>query len=116
MTKRVLLYFALLLWFVVPVTAHPTIFVEDSSADPLENITADVKVSGFSEIAGMQFSVNWDATVLQFDSVSINSVDGLPDYFYPGNIGTQVSNEGKLTTLWFDQGQTGVTLRRPYNH
>lgn len=109
MTKQVLLYFALLLWFVVPVMAQPTIFTEDLSVDTNQKIEVDVKVADFTEILSMQFSVNWTPSVLQFDSVSVN-VDALPDYSAASGFGTSSTSSGKLSTSWFDPALAGVTL------
>ncbi len=109
MIKRVLLYFALLLWFVVPVTAQPTIFVEDTSVDPLENIEIEVKVADFENIGSMQFSVNWDPAFLQFDSVSVGATPVLPDYSN-ASIGQTMTAQGKLGTLWFEQNLNTITL------
>jgi len=109
MIKRILLYFALLLWFVVPVTAQPTIFVENLSTDVGHSFTASVKVSDFKDIVSMQFSVNWDALLFQFDSLTVNENSMLPEY-YPSNFGTTLSDQGKLTTSWFDQALAGVSI------
>lgn len=111
MIKRVLLYFALLLWFVVPVTAQPTIFIEDQTIDPVTNISIEVQVTGFIDILSLQFSVNWDPAFLQFENVSPGGVesDPLPDYNL-SNFGTTMSDTGKLTTSWFSQSLQGITL------
>ncbi len=109
MTKRVLLYFALLLWFVVPSLAQPTIFVSNASAEPDEQIVVSVNVTGFEEkIIGMQFSVNWDADFLQFDSVVANT-NALPNYG-ASNFGTNNASQGALTTVWVDMSLEGVDL------
>ena len=111
MTKRVLLYFALLLWFVVPVTAQPTIFVSDASVDEASSIAIDVKVSGFTEILSMQFSVNWDPAFFTFDSVSISNPSSFPNYSSgQNNFGLNSVAEGRLGTSWFDQDLLGITL------
>ena len=68
MIKDLLLYFALLLWFVVPSKAQPTIFVEDGTAKQGELITVPVKVKNFELIEAMQFSFSWDADILAFES------------------------------------------------
>ncbi len=109
MTKRVLLYFALLLWFVVPVTAQPTIFIEDQSVDPNTSTTVDVKISGFLDILSVQFSVNWDSDMLQFDSISIDEIGVLPD-LNASNFGTTNSHLGRFTTSWFNPSLVGVEV------
>ncbi len=107
MNKDILLYFALLLWFVVPVSAQPTIFVPSQSVDPNASVIVDIKVADFEELVSMQFSINWNQDVLQFDSVG--NLNVLSDYSL-ANFGTNVSHLGKLTTYWVDNQFTGVTL------
>jgi len=107
MNKDILLYFALLLWFVVPVTAQPTIFTPSQSVGEGSSISVDVRVDDFENILSMQFSINWDPTVLQFDSIS--NYNALPDYS-PSNFGTNSASQGKVSTLWVDNQLLGVTL------
>lgn len=107
MNKEILLYFALLLWFVVPVSAQPTIFGPSATVDPNTSVSVDIRVLDFVDIQSMQFSVNWDTSVLQFDSVKI--LEALPDYAAT-NFGTNSSDMGKLSTLWLDNQFYGVTL------
>jgi cohesin domain-containing protein len=109
MIKRVLLYFALLLWFVVPLSAQPTIFIEDESIDPNSNISIDVKMSDFIDIVSIQFTINWDSAFLKFDSVSISDPSVLPEY-NSANIGTTNAHLGKLITSWVSPDLSGVTL------
>ena len=109
MNKDILLYFALLLWFVVPVSAQPTIFTPDMTVDEGTTIEVDVKVNDFESVQSMQFSVNWDPTVLQFDSLS--NLNALPDYSVGANFNiANAIQEGKLTTLWLDNMLLGLTL------
>ena len=72
----------------------------NTSGNPGELVCVDVKVEGFDELIGMQFSMNWDSSVLQFEEViptenltNLNKSDfGTPDN---GNIGP-----GRLTVSW----------------
>ena len=107
MNKDILLYFALLLWFVVPVSAQPTIFTPDMTVDEGTSIEVDVKVIYFEAIMSMQFSVNWDTSVLKFDSIT--NLEALPDYTNT-NFNSNASSEGKLTTLWLGDPLYGNTL------
>ena len=107
MNKDILLYFALLLWFVVPVTAQPTIFTPTETVEPGASISIDVSVVDFEDIVGMQFSVNWDSAVLQFENVS--NFNALPDYS-AANFGTNSTHLGKLSTLWVDSQLYGISL------
>ena len=107
MNKDILLYFALLLWFVVPVTAQPTIFTPTTTVDEDAAVEIDVRVLDFESIMSMQFSVNWDTAVLKFDSIT--NLGALPDYTI-ANFNTNSSNEGKFTTLWLGDPIYGNTL------
>ena len=67
MIKNILLYFALLVWFVVPIQAQPTIFSQDITADPGEIISMPISLSGFNDnIAGIQFTIIWDQNILEY--------------------------------------------------
>ncbi len=107
MNKDILLYFALLLWFVVPITAQPTIFFPTETVDPESSISLDFKVIDFVDMQSMQFSVNWNPDVLQFESIS--NLNVLSDYTI-ANFGTNASHLGKITTYWVDNQFAGVTL------
>ncbi len=109
MTKEVLLYFALLLWFVVPIVAQPTIFVEDKNILPQESFYVDVKVNEFPVLSGMQFSVNWENSILSFDSVEIENVTALPSYSI-GSFNITNTNNGFLATAWTDPAATGIAV------
>ena len=68
MIKDLLLYFALLLWFVVPSLAQPTIFVEDAEAKQGELVSIPIKLKSFEAIEAMQFTFQWDSEILEFKS------------------------------------------------
>lgn len=107
MNKGILLYFALLLWFVVPVSAQLTIFLPTETVEPGTSVNVDFKVAGFVDIQSMQFSVNWNPDVLHFDSIT--NLSALPDYTN-ANFGSNSAHLGKLTTLWLDNQLLGVSL------
>ncbi len=87
MNKELLLYFALLLWFVVPSLAQPTIFVEDITADTGDFIEVPVKVKNFTSIEAMQFTFEWDASILAFKKINrINFPNLEEDSFGPLDI------------------------------
>lgn len=108
MNKDILLYFALLLWFVVPVTAQPTIFTPTETVDTGTSIEVDVRVLDFVDIMSMQFSVNWDSLVLQFDSLT--NLDALPDYSSNANFNTNSAQQGILTSVWLGDFLNGNTV------
>ncbi len=106
MIKRILLYFALLLWFVVPAAAQPTFTFPTTSVEPGTEVTVDLTVADFADILSMQFSISWDPAVLEFDTL-----DNLALPMYSAmDFNFTVTNEGKLGTVWTDQNFTGVSL------
>lgn len=65
-----------------------------------------MSVTGFSNIASFQFSVNWDPAVLQFKSVEEFGLAGLvSDNFDATNV-----SEGAASISWEDVGDVGQTL------
>ena len=85
MIKDLLLYFALLLWFVVPLQAQPTIFAEDVEAKPGDRVEVLIKVEDFTDIVAWQFTFEWDSLVLEFvdfgqmDLVALDTFDFGPE-------------------------------------
>ena len=71
-------------------------------ASPSQLITIPVKVSDFNNISGMQFTIEWDASVLNF--VSANNA--LLDMSY----GNSQAQTGKLAALWSTEDLNGFTL------
>jgi len=69
-------------------------------------VTADVMVYDFNDIVSMQFSISWDPTKLEFQSVGDLS---LPD-LNASNFGLNLVNEGTLTYSWIDILTQGVTM------
>lgn len=78
-----------------------------NNVEPGANIHLDVQVANFTQVTGTQFSMNWDANVLQF--VGIDNF-GLPGLSLDGNFGTLDVSQGKLRFAWYQQELTGVTL------
>lgn len=107
MIKNLLLYFALLLWFVVPLSAQPAmIFTPNVEATTGEQIEINLQVSNFSNIVGMQFSMNWDATALQLVSIENFNLPGASI----NNIGLKKSQAGAAIFSWIDNSMAGVSL------
>ena len=94
MIKELLLYFALLLWFVVPLQAQPTIFASDIRIVN-DNAQFDVKAKNFDTLQSLQFAIDWDQDLFEF--VTLNN-------FSLTNAGTNnynISSTGKLRINWF---------------
>jgi Secretion system C-terminal sorting domain len=72
-------------------------------------VTVDFLVYNFSDIVSMQYTVHWDPTVMQFESVEYFDLPFLTD----GNFGlfsTAQLASGNLTHSWLDFNTTGITL------
>jgi gliding motility-associated-like protein len=102
------------LFFITNLAAQPTFTItpQNVSAQPNDVINFDVVVSDFENIASMQFSVNWDAAVINYGSLSnINSTDfsGLNANSF-GTPGSGNVTDGNLALTWFDDTFTGVSV------
>ncbi len=105
MIKDLLLYFALLLWFVVPLQAQPTIFAEDITANEDEIVEVEIKVEGFKDIVAWQFTFEWDSQVLEFiDFDQFNLVDLSEDNFGP------TDKTDYIISTWFENLLTPVSV------
>mgnify|MGYP001194429558 CR=1 FL=1 len=83
------------------------------SLDPAVNTVAygdavaiSVKVEGFTNVGGMQFSINWDPTALQFTGIGNYNLSGL----LASNFGTHMTANGKLSMGWFSTSLAGITV------
>ena len=70
------------------------------------NYTASVRVSGFNEIVGVQFTFTWDSTVLSYTGVS----DLAPFLGVIEHFGEDNTAGGVLRFAWYNDALTGVTL------
>ncbi len=105
MIKELLLYFALLLWFVVPSQAQLTIFAEDITGQQGDIIDVSINVEDFTDVVAMQFTFEWDSLVLDFvDVVDINLVD-----LTPGNFGPSIKR-GYVVSTWFETYLTPTSV------
>ncbi|MFT5382739.1 MAG: hypothetical protein ACI81W_000128, partial [Saprospiraceae bacterium] len=81
-------------------------FVPSNSTPALgETITVDVVVTGFTDIALYQYSINWNQSHLSYQGLSNLNLPGLSE---GGSFGTTQTSSGILTTSWSDPGG-GVT-------
>jgi hypothetical protein len=108
MTKKVLLYFALLLWFVVPTVAQPTIFVESKEIVESEYFYTDVKAINFPSTVGFQFSVRWDSTKIKIDSLEVEGMTDLPEYMVGSNFNNNYLEAQYVGTTWIDPDLYGI--------
>jgi gliding motility-associated-like protein len=88
-------------------TAQLTITMSSSEVDQGQTATVDVTVSGFTNLASTEYSINYDSTVLEFLMFSnVNSqLDGLANGI-SGPIGSNLK-KGQIVVSWFNSnGQT----------
>jgi gliding motility-associated-like protein len=78
----------------------------DEDAKKGETVCIDVSVEGFMDIAGMQFSMNWDEAFLQFKGLGQFNLSGLND----GSFNLDNVTDGKLRLQWLDPASSGVTV------
>ncbi len=81
-----------------------TITLEDFDANQGDQICLDATVSGFMNILGMQFSINYDPAVLQFDNIANTNLTGLS----PNSFGNPTP--GNITMSWSDPAAVGVSV------
>ncbi|MBI4648554.1 MAG: hypothetical protein HY738_18715, partial [Bacteroidia bacterium] len=79
-----------------------TLTIGNTTAVSGQDIFIPVKVEGFNNISGYQFTVIWNPSVMQFINVENVELNG----YY----NTDRANEGILTTLWSDENLSGVSI------
>ncbi len=84
-----------------------TINISSTSGNPGEVVCVDLSVADFTSIVGMQFSVQWDTSLLAFESVStLSTLPGLT----PTNVSAD-SAAGNLALSWISNDlSNGNTL------
>ncbi len=89
----------------LPLQAQVTLSSPTLTVDPESFFAADIRTYEFIDIQGVQFSIQWDPAVLEFQTVENFGIQ-LNDI----NFGLEQVDEGKLGFLWFDVNVEGVTL------
>lgn len=107
-TKSLLLTLITSVLFVLPLSAQLSLAISDVTGEKGQTVEVNVSVSGFNDISSMQFSVNWDSTVLDFKALE-NLSDVLPD-FSEREIGLVEASSGAIRVAWFDNSTMGVTI------
>lgn len=69
-------------------------------------ITVDVNVGDFSKVVSMQYSMNWNPKLLQFEKIQGYNLKDLTF----DNFGTAQTKDGNLLLAWYDPSVQGVTL------
>ncbi len=84
-----------------------TLLLENSPAACGEQVALDVTTFNFDSLGSLQFSVNWNNTVLTFDSVSLN---GSALSLSASNFGTTTTANGFLSFSWTTSSLFGTTV------
>lgn len=95
--KRLLLLMAATLALQVGAWAQPSLIFEPVAPEPGEQFCIDVTVKDVTDILSMDFSLEWDASVLDFERVEgfgLPNLDGT-------NFDAALAGEGKLGVSWF---------------
>lgn len=84
--------------------AQPTFTIESVTAVPGDFLTVRVSAEDLVNIVSMQFSIDWDPTVVEFQQVGEFGIPSLG----PGNFGAQDVSEGRIGMNWFDMSQASL--------
>lgn len=106
MSKTLQLYFALLLWWVVPAEAQLTLSFPNIVADPDEQVDVDLTVENYSQIINIQFTMRWDPEIVEFvEMTDTNFMDKSSLFVNEGN-----APLGFIQLLWTDFTLGGESL------
>ncbi len=91
--------------------AQLTVSMSSSQVAPNTQASVDVTVSGFTNLLGVQFSINFDSLVLAYGNATnfSGTLPGLSASAVSGPNGVGVKN-GQITFSWFDQQGTGKSV------
>lgn len=77
---------------------------------PGDRVCVDVVVNDFVNIASVQYTIEWDETILQFDGIEATTPP-VPGLDVIGSFGTTFANDGQVTFSWNSPDFTnGTTL------
>lgn len=91
--------------------AQLTVTMSTVTVDSSQNASVDVTVAGFTNLAGVTFSINWDSLVL--DYVNTTNFSTAPVALSINNIGPPgqgIIKKGQMTFSWDDPNATGRNL------
>lgn len=106
--KKLLLTISMSLMMLLSLSAQLSLDIADVTGTKGQIIEVEVRISGFTDITSMQFSVNWDSTVLAFQAVE-NITEALPA-FTEREIGLIEAPSGAIRVAWFDNTIQGVSI------
>ncbi len=92
---------------IFPVLSKADVDVTIHATQSGDEVTADVLVSGFTDILSIQFALEWDPNEIQFEAVENFSLNTDP---LLSNFGVTQTNIGILYFAWPDMTLNGQTL------
>ncbi len=100
-----------LIFFLNNAEAQLTVTMSSVEVDQNAQATVDITVNGFTNLLGVQFSINYDSLILAYVNATNFSpaLPGLSAAAVSGPNGVGVKN-GQITFSWFDQQGTGKSL------
>jgi len=88
--------------------AQVTLYADNFTADQGQVVDVPIRVAGFNDILSMQFSLNWDTTVIKFREV--HSYTESLSQFGKEQVGITDASSGNLIVVWFDNSLNGVSI------
>lgn len=107
-TRNLLLTLSFYMLLMLSLNAQVSLAVSDVTGEKGQVVEVDISIAGFNDMNSMQFSVNWDSTVLNFKAIE-NLSDVLPD-FSEKEIGLVETSSGIIRVAWFDNTLAGITI------
>lgn len=108
--KKLYLFTLLLVGYAGALWSQPVFEIDNTTGDPGGTVAVNFKVTNFSNIVGMQFSINWDPSVLQFSSLS-NITSAINDFDAAAfNTDPKFTDDGSIILQWYDTGANGNFL------
>ena len=102
------LWLIILLFFATNGAAQITLYADSIEAERGQIVDVPINIIGFKDILSMQFSLNWDTTVVEFQEVH-SYTEELPQ-FGPDGVGTGAASSGRLIVVWFDNSISGISV------
>ncbi len=86
-----------------------TFTASDESGDTGTTGSVKISIDNFENVEGFGYTINWDPSIISFDSVGSLNLTGLTNPAPPavGSFGTSQTSNGNLFVSW--SGSTGVT-------
>ncbi|MDH3651178.1 MAG: cohesin domain-containing protein, partial [Saprospiraceae bacterium] len=108
--KNLYLTISILVLGLFSVSAQPTVNISNTTGDPGGSVSVDFSVDDFTNVVGMQFSINWDPTVLQFNSLT-NISTAIRDFDSGAfNTDSKFTDDGIIILTWFDNSAEPNTV------